>query len=228
MISMERRRKKVAVIHTFLYSVEDLKELFQRVVPEVEMMNIIDDSLLQEALVHQGVTVGIVRRMVAYALQAEALGADVILNQCSSVGEVVDIASKMLRIPYVRIDGPMAEEAVALGDRIAVIATAVSTVEPSSRLVEHAAEGIGRGGKIHVDRCFVDGAYDALLKEKDREKHDRLIVNRVREEAKCHDVIVLAQGSMYRLLPLLSDIPIPVLCSFESGVAQLRPLLNLD
>lgn len=40
--------KKVAVIHTFLYSVEDLKLLFDKYLPEVEMINIIDDSLLKE------------------------------------------------------------------------------------------------------------------------------------------------------------------------------------
>ncbi len=47
---------KVGVVHTFLYSVEDIKEQFRRQLPEVEMINIIDDSLLQEALANKGLT----------------------------------------------------------------------------------------------------------------------------------------------------------------------------
>ena len=49
----------------------------------------------------------------------------------------------------------------------------------------------------------------------------------MREAAKDHDVIVLAQGSMYHLMPLLSDVKVPVLTSLETGVAQIRDVLGL-
>lgn len=218
-------KKKVAIIHTFLYSVEDLKKLFAEKLPDVEMINIIDDSLLQEALSHKGITPAIIRRMAMYALQAEAMGVDAILNQCSSVGEAADYIQNMINIPYVKIDEPMAKEAVKLGNRIAVIATAVSTVGPSSRLVEKT--GTEAGKDVSVTQCFVEGAYEALLVEGNREKHNRLIIERIKEEEKKNDVIVLAQGSMYHLLPLLKDIKIPVLTSFETGVEQLKTVLDL-
>ncbi len=217
--------KKVAIIHTFLYSVEDLKKLFAEKLPGVEMINIVDDSLLQEALKNKGVTPGIIRRMTMYALQAEAMGVDAILNQCSSVGEAADHVQQMISIPYVKIDEPMAKEAVRLGSRIAVIATAISTIGPSSRLVENAAKEAGK--EVTVNQCFVEGAYEALLIEGDREKHNKMIIDRIKEEEKKNDVIVLAQGSMYHLLPLLKDISIPVLTSFETGVEQLKPILGL-
>lgn len=219
------KKKKVAVIHTFLYSVEDLKKLFSEKLPEVEMVNIIDDSLLQEALANKGVTPLIRRRMVQYALQAEAMGCDAILNQCSSVGESADYVQELLTIPYVKIDEPMARKAVSLGSRIAVIATASSTVGPSSRLVEQAAHEQNK--EVSVTPCFVEGAYEALLLEGNREKHNQLIIDRIKKEEKQNDVIVLAQGSMYHLLPLLKDIKIPVLTSFETGVEQLRSVLGL-
>lgn len=218
-------KKKVGVIHTFLYSVEDLKKLFREKLPEVEMVNIIDDSLLQEALANKGVTPGIVRRICNYAQQAEAMGCDLLLNQCSSVGEAADIAQKMIKIPYVKIDQPMAEEAVRLGSKIAVIATAISTVGPSSRLVENMGKKAGK--EVTVNRCFCEGAYEALLIEGNREKHNQIVINTIKEAAKVNDVIVLAQGSMYHLLPLLKDIPVPVLTSLETGVEQIRAALNL-
>ncbi|GAA0182045.1 aspartate/glutamate racemase family protein [Clostridium sediminicola] len=218
-------KKKVAVIHTFLYSVEDLKKLFREKLPEVEMINIIDDSLLQEALANKGLTPGIVKRISKYAVTAEAMGAELILNQCSSVGEAADVAQKQISIPYIKIDQPMAAEAVKLGTNIAVIATAISTIEPSSRLVEYNAKLMNK--EVKVNRCFAEGAYEALLIDNDREKHNKIVIDTIKEAAKTNDVIVLAQGSMYHLLPLLSDIEVPVLTSLETGVEQIREALKL-
>lgn len=218
-------KKKVAVIHTFLYSVEDLKKLFREKLPEVEMINIIDDSLLQEALANKGLTSGIVKRISQYAVTAQEMGADLILNQCSSVGEAADAAQKLIDIPYIKIDQPMAAEAVKLGTNIAVIATAISTIEPSSRLVEYNAKLMNK--EVKVNRCFAEGAYEALLIDNDREKHNEIVINTIKEAARTNDVIVLAQGSMYHLLPLLTDIEVPVLTSLETGVEQIREALNL-
>lgn len=217
---------RVGVVHTFLYSVEDIKSMFRKYLPEVEMINIVDDSLLEEALRNKGVTPAIISRMCDYYTNLEELGCKCCLNQCSSVGEVSDIAAKLIRIPVVKIDGPMAKQAAKTGNRIAVIATAVSTIEPSSRLVEHYAQIAGR--EVKVDRCFVEGAYEFLLKTGDKQKHNEMVCQKVREAAKDHDVIVLAQGSMYHLVPLLTDVQVPVLTSLESGVLQIRDVLHFD
>jgi Asp/Glu/hydantoin racemase len=148
------------------------------------------------------------------------------LNQCSSVGEVSDIAAKLIGIPIVKIDAPMAEQAVKLGSKIAVIATAISTVEPSSRLVESKAKAAGKN--VTVSRCFVEGAYEFLLKTGDKAKHNEMVVAKVREASKTHDVVVLAQGSMYHLMPLLQDVKVPVLTSLETGVGQIRKVLSVQ
>jgi len=219
-------KKKVAVIHTFLYSVEDLKKLFKEKIPEVEMINIIDDSLLQEMLNNDGMTKAVARRVTQYALIAESMGVDAILNQCSSVGEAVDIVKNLINIPYVKIDEPMAREAVRLGNKIAVIATAVSTIGPTSRLVENVAKETNRD--VVVNKYFAAGAYEALLQENDREKHNQIVTGTIEKASKENDIIVLAQGSMYHLLPLLKHIKKPVLTSLESGVEQLRTVLKLD
>ncbi|MDR2301886.1 MAG: aspartate/glutamate racemase family protein [Deltaproteobacteria bacterium] len=217
--------KKVAIIHTFLYSVEDFKTLFKKYLPEVEMVNIVDDSLLAESLANKKRTEGVTQRMALYAFAAQSLGVDAILNQCSSVSGAVDLIQPMLKIPYVKVDEPMAEEAVKLGTKIAVIATAISTVEPSSQLVETVARRLGK--TVSVSRCFCEGAYEALLKEGNQQKHNDIVIGTIKKAAQSHDVIVLAQGSMYKLLPLLSDVTVPVLSSLETGVAQLRKVLNL-
>lgn len=218
------KKTRVGVVHTFLYSVEDLKAQFRKQLPDVEMINIIDDSLLEEALAHRAVTSGIIARMCDYYQNLQDLGCVCALNQCSSVGEASDVAGQLIDIPIFKIDRPMARQAAQLGTRIAVIATACSTVEPSSRLVETEAAKLGKA--VSVDRCFVEGAYDFLLKTGDVEKHNKMVVEKVKEAAENHDVIVLAQGSMFRLMPLLNHIQVPVLTSLETGVAQIRDYLD--
>ncbi len=216
---------RVGVVHTFLYSVEDIKAQFRKYVPEVEMINIIDDSLLQEALKNKGVTPELISRMCDYYTNLKALGCACALNQCSSVGEASDVCQKLVDMPILKIDRPMAKQAAELGSRIAVIATAISTVEPSSRLVETEAKKIGKD--VEVERCFVDGAYDFLLKTGDRAKHNEMVIDRVVKAAETNDVIVLAQGSMYALIPLIKErgVTKPVLTSLESGVQQIRDVL---
>lgn len=219
-------KKKVGVIHTFLYSVEDLKALFAEIVPEVEMINIIDDSLLKEVLANGSPTPAVVRRICNYAQELERLGCDAILNQCSSVGEASEIAQKLVSIPYVKVDAPMARQAVGMGDRVGVVATAHSTLGPSARLVETMAAEMGK--KTVVNRCFAEGAYDALLVEKDKPKHDRLLMATIDKACAENDVVCLAQGSMFSLVEKCKDKPAPVIHSFRSGVQQLRDLLGLD
>ncbi len=217
---------KVGVVHTFLYSVEDIKNQFRLQLPEVEMINIIDDSLLEEVLKNKGLNAQVINRICNYYSILQNLGCICALNQCSSVRLAAEIAGNMVDIPIAKIDEPMAREAVSSGSRIAVIATAISTVKPSCELVEKAAREVGKS--VKVTPCFVEGAYELLLKTGDKQKHNRMIINKVNGAEKDNDVIVLAQGSMYHLMPLLKHVNIPVLTSLESGVAQIRKILKLD
>lgn len=48
--------KKMAIIHTSAVSLQDLTALCQAIMPEVEIINIIDDSLLAEVKRNNGIT----------------------------------------------------------------------------------------------------------------------------------------------------------------------------
>lgn len=213
-------RKKVVVLHTLANMVNDFKSLFAETLPEVELINIVDDSLIQEALAYGGITQNARKRYLHYALAADGLGAAAILNQCSSYSECADLAGQIINTPIYKIDEPMAKQANALGQKIAVIITARCSLGPSVRLVE----SHGTADTV-VTPCFVEGAYDALLQENDLDKHDRLVIAAVEKAALSNDVIVMAQGSMGRLVPMLSHIGKPVLTSIESGISQLRAVL---
>ena len=215
--------KTVYVVHTSLVLYADLMDLFAELMPDVRVFNIIDDSLLSDVTRNGDIDAKIVGRMCKYFEAAAANGADLILTQCSSVGEATDVAARLVAIPVVKIDEAMAEKAVELGRRIAVVGTAKSTMKPSCELVRSKAAAAGRD--VEVVGYLVDGALEVLMKEKNREKHNALVLATVRRaEAEC-DVIVLAQGSMTVLLPELREIRKPVLTSLRMGIEKTRAVL---
>lgn len=213
---------KIAIIQTSLVSHAHLNELFKSIIPEAEIINIVDDSLLNEVKTNGKITNQIVNRMCKYFDAAASQSVDLIFNQCSSVGEAAEIAAKTVNVPVIRVDEAMAEKAVELGRRIGVVATVASTVEPSCNLVKAKAKLAGKD--VEVVPYLVDGAMDVLMRE-GQEKHNALVLETVKKcEREC-DVIVLAQGSMVVLMPVLTDIKKPVLVSPTLGVEKARKFL---
>lgn len=214
--------KKVVIIHTSLVSHAALNNLFKEIMPDVKVHNIVDDSLLDEVKTVGHVTPKIIGRMVEYFKAAESIGADLIFNQCSSVGEAAQIAAKCVNIPMLRIDQPMAEKAVNLGKRIAVVGTVTSTMEPSYHIVQQMAEKHQK--QVDVVPYVIDGALDLLMTE-GQARHNQFVLEKLKEIQQHFDVIVLAQGSMAVLEPELHQISIPVLTSPRLAVESVKELL---
>jgi hypothetical protein len=215
---------KVVLIHTSPVSLNDLKALFKEIVPDVEMVNIIDDSLLDEVKKAGHITPAIISRMCAYVQVAKTLKPDLIFNQCSSVGEAFDIARKQAECKTLKIDEAMAEKAVELGSRIGVVATVASTVAPSCNLVRTKAKDAGKD--VTVTEYLVDGALDILMSG-DVDKHNELVISQIRKAEAENDVVVLAQGSMTAILPLLGETKKPVLTSPRLAVERVKKELGL-
>ncbi|WP_308752584.1 aspartate/glutamate racemase family protein [uncultured Anaerotruncus sp.] len=216
--------KSAAIIQTSAVSSAELAQLCAELLPGVRIHQIIDDSLIREVNANCGPTPGVRRRMYAYYQSAQSLGVDAILNQCSSVGEVADQIAPFVDVPVVRIDEAMAREAVRLGKKIGLVATVESTVGPSGRLIERAAREAGK--EIRLSRRLVQGAMMELIEHKNVEKHNAMVLGEVEAAARENDVVVLAQGSMTVLLPLLGHIQKPVLTSPRLGVESLRAVLG--
>ena len=215
---------KVVLIHTSPVSLNDLKALFKEIIPEVEVVNIIDDSLLDEVKKVGHINSSIITRMCSYVQVAKTLNPDLIFNQCSSVGEAFDIARTQASCKTLKIDEPMAEEAVKLGNNIGVVATVASTMNPSCNLVKRIAMEAKK--EINVKEYLVNGALDILMSG-DVEKHNELVIEAIRKAEEENDVVVLAQGSMTAILPLLKETTKPILTSPRLAVERIRKELNL-
>jgi Asp/Glu/hydantoin racemase len=153
---------------------------------------------------------------------AQAMGADIILNACSSVGEATDLLRDMIRTPIVKVDESMAEEASRIGSRIGVVATVKTTLEPTTRLIRKKA--LENGREVTVVERIAEGAFDALLAG-NAEGHDAILKKTIMDLVEEVDVVVLAQVSMARLVPALGKTRVPVLSSPRSGVEAVKRAL---
>jgi Asp/Glu/hydantoin racemase len=216
-------QKTVFAIHTSLALLTPLGKLFAEMLPDMRLVNIVDDSLLADVRTAGCLTTSVTRRIVGYGMLAQSAGADAIVNCCSSVGEAADLLSQAVEIPVVKIDDRMAGNAVNYGPRVGVIATLPTTLDPTVRLIESHARRLGK--YIEVRRYLVEGAFDVLMSG-DGEKHDRMVLSEIGRACTENDVVVLAQGSMARLVTPLREMPAPVLSSPRLGVEALREVLG--
>lgn len=217
--------KRVFCVHTAMALVGPLTEIFKEYLPEVKLNHIADDSLIQEVIANNAVTPAVRRRLLSYYNAAADGGADVVFNTCSSVGDIADYGNGFARIPVFRIDQPMAAEAVAKAERIGVISTLPTTLDPTCRLLQNEAKKAGR--EVKLVEGLADGAF-AAGQSGDGETHDRLIAEAAVKIADQVDLFVLAQGSMARMEQRLSEMTgKPVLSSPVLGVKGLRKFLGV-
>lgn len=207
--------KTVVVIHTGPATVQPLKQQFQAILPDVRVVNIMDDSLLNDVMAAGHLTEAVSGRILTYMQQGEKMGAVALLNACSSVGEAVSAARLLIGVPIIKIDDTMTENAVALGRNIGVVATVKTTLEPTVRLIRTKAGAVGKD--IEITEALAEGAFQSLLDGKP-ELHDEIVKRTIESLAEKVDVIVLAQVSMARLVPHLAAMKVPVLSSPQSGV----------
>lgn len=218
------RMETIVAVYTGQGLDQPLKKIFDEELPECRLINIIDDSLINDVVNAGEVTPAVKKRLLQYFQHGVDMDASVILNTCSSVGEVADIAREIIDVPIVKIDEPMTHEVTENYSTIGVLATLPSTLNPTMRLLEKQAEKQDKNIKV-VDG-LAEGAFDALVEGKP-EEHDRILFETAKQIADEVDVLVLAQGSMARMEKNLREqTGIPVLSSPYKGVMKVKESLS--
>lgn len=216
---------RVGVLHTSLVfiNVEPMfQKLFAEILPDAEIVDFIDTEVLADVQ-KEGITEGATQRMTYLAKAAEAAGVDVIFSACSSLGPTIDTARQAVRVPIIKIDDAMALAAATKGEKIGVLATVPTTLDPTINQIEEKAADLGKA--IAVYRGLAEGAFDKLMGGA-REEHDAMVLAKARELAPQVDLLVLAQASMTRLAPMLSEATgLEVLTSPRLGVESVQQYL---
>jgi Asp/Glu/hydantoin racemase len=197
--------KRMAMLHTsFVFTnVEPVfKDLFKELIPDVEVIDFVDSHILADVRKIGSVQESHISRMVHMAQAAEAAGADIIFSACSSLGPSMDVARKVVNVPIIKIDDAMTQRAVELGSTIGVMATVPTTLPPTVDLIQQWAAAAAK--PVIVKQHLCEGAFDVLMGG-DRERHDQMVLDGALKLAPQVDLIVLAQASMSRLAPMLSE-----------------------
>ena len=218
-------QKTLGLIHTSATLVPVFAELCSKYLPHVKVFNIVDDSLIKNTIACGELTASTSRRVVNYAGFAEEAGADYILFTCSSIGPAVETAATLSGVPVLRVDQPMADQAVQTGKRIGVIATLSTTLEPTSDLVRRRA--LVAGKSIELIPVLCEGAFEALMSG-DAATHDEKVGAALKKLSNEVDVILLAQASMARVVGTLdeADKKVPILASPTIAIEYLATILN--
>lgn len=216
---------RIAFIHTSPSMIPVFKALADDLLAGVDLFNVVDESLLCDIIRDGKCPPATARRLVGHVLSAADAGATHVLVTCSSMGRAVDAARSLCPAVVLRVDEPMAREAVARGSRIGVIATLPSTLHPTAELIQSTAAAAGKA--IELTPRVVQGAFAAVIGGRGAE-HDALVGAALKEMAASVDVIVLAQASMARVVESFppTERTKPILSSPRLAVESLARLIR--
>ncbi|MDB5983054.1 MAG: Asp/Glu/hydantoin racemase [Pseudomonas sp.] len=204
------RTMRIGFVHTVGFLVENFRERMRTQLPDVDCFHSLNESLLQD-LLRGAPQAEVYRRVVEQIMLVADAQPDLIVVTCSSTSPAVDIARGLVSVPVLKIDDAMASLAVRSGQRIGLLCTATSTVEPSSALLRaHAKQ---QGVEVSIEVLLQAEAYKALMAG-DRAAHDEIIEAAAKAMLGKVDVLVLAQASLAHLQEqIAASLPIPVLAS---------------
>ena len=217
--------RRLVFVHTVSSLVDLFTQLSRELLPQgVETWHIADEILLKVVLAQGGLSPFLHQRVGEHVVAAEQTGATAVQLTCSSISPCADTAQSLVHIPVLKIDAPMVDRALELGQRIGVVATAPTTLRPTGELIQTRAQALGK--EVRVEARLAEGAYAALFGG-DPERHDAIVQNTLRELSQHNDVIVLAQASMARVADSLppGELACPVLSSPRLALERAARLL---
>jgi hypothetical protein len=209
---------RIVLIHALKLSIAPIETAFDRLWPEAERVNLLDDSLSVDRARDGGLTDAMRRRFLTLGDYARGIGADGVLFTCSAFGPAIEAVAEALGpIPVLKPNEAMIAEAVAAGGKVGLVASFAPTLES---MVDEFPSG------LTVRTALAEGALDALAAG-DGETHDRLAAAAALTLADC-PVIALAQFSLARAAERVAAATGKrVLTTPDCAVAALRQRLGV-
>ena len=145
------------------------------------------------------------------------------LFTCSAFGTAIEAAKQAVKVPVLKPNEAMIEDAIAAGSNLALLTTFEPSIPSLKRELEELATG--RGIQLKLKTRTVPAAITALLQGQG-DIHDRLIHAAAAEMGPC-DALVLGQFSMARAATgIPAAVGRKVLTSPHSAVARLKQILD--
>lgn len=182
----------IGFLHTADVHTATFTDLVNEMAPQLGSSHVVDPTLLADAQARDGVDPEL-RARLRGRLGEAAVDAGVVVCTCSTISGAAELLGDQIGVPVIRVDRPMAERAVEIGPRIAVVAALASTIVPTTALIRSVATASARAVELTEVLCaaawesFAAGDVDAYLDA---------VAAAVGAIAVPVDVVVLAQASM--------------------------------
>ncbi len=191
---------RIALIHAVSVAMRPIHEAFERLWPEAQLTNLLEDSLSPDRAAERQLTPAMTARIEALAHYVAGTGAQGILYTCSAFGPAIEKAAHDLApLPVLKPNDAMFAEALRAGDRIGMVATFAPACATMEEEFAEAAINIGCTA-ARLETVLAAGAMTAL-RAGDEAAHDRLVAEAAGRLAHC-DAVMLAHFSTSRALPL--------------------------
>lgn len=213
---------KLVVFHPSPNLVDMVDGLLLKLAPSIPYENLIVPDLLDRAI-RQGVSREIIEEVATIVASVPLEPRPLIFCTCSTLGGHAERAGQKLGRSVIRIDRPMAEQAIKLGQKIGVAAALASTIAPTSDLLQEVADE--RQKPIEIGTILCDEAWAHKVRG-DNAAYIAEVARCLERVAKEFDVIVLAQGSMAPAKELLVHLQVPVLTSPDLGVERVVQMMS--
>lgn len=216
------KNPRIALIHATPVAIDPICSTFRRLWPQAQVSNLLDDALARDLAAAGSLDQKMIDRFCTLARYSEGCGADAILFTCSAFGPAIEAARGAVKIPVLKPNEAMMEEAIATGPRIVLLAT----FEPSLPAMRAELEQLASARKARIDISVrAIPAALAALENGDAAGHDAQIAGAADEFNDC-DALLLCQFSM---ASAAERIPArrgrSVFTSPYSAVARLKQLL---
>ncbi|MBV8283896.1 MAG: hypothetical protein JO175_04545 [Candidatus Eremiobacteraeota bacterium] len=217
--------RTVGLVHAVLPALGPMRDTLARRMPDVRVINLLDEGLLTEAERLGGLVPETIDRMASVIELLREAKVDAVLLTCTAYSPAVpEMQRRFPGLPIVAVDQMMVDKAVATGRKIGVLATVKAGLDQQVEMLNAAAQRAGV--TIEIVPSFHPEAMDALRRG-DRDAHDRILLDALPALLERVDVALLAQVSMSPLTAKLPpNLPKPVLSSPELAADRLSEILS--
>lgn len=215
--------RKVGMVHAGSSNVSLFNELTSEIMPDVEVVHLVDEGLLSMA--EEQFRRHVVRRLKTLASFAEESGAEVVLFTCTAFGRLADEIKKAINIPVMSVLEIIVDEAMGASDHIGILGSHPGALASASQIIQEQAKFGGK--KTEVKTLLCPGAFDALRRG-DLATHDRIVIehlNQLMDEVK---VIVIPQPSIEKAVEKVPQArrKVPIMSSARLSVERLKERLD--
>lgn len=205
-------------------AIDPVAHVFHELWPQARITHLLDDSLAPDLSAAGSITPAMVERFIALARYCESCGANAVLFTCSAFGAAIEAAKDSVRVPVLKPNEAMLDEALAAGSDLALLTTFEPSIPSLKKEFEELASS--RGIRLKLKTRTVPAAIAALQQGRASE-HDSLIAAAAAEMGPC-DALVLGQFSMARAAAGIPPAPgRKVVTSPHSAVTRLKRIFDV-